>query len=532
MARLSKEGEKLDSMTYDQILSRLTTLASLTELPQPNEQAGAFTSTDRRSQYDQKRDAYIDWGANLDADGDLGVFNGERLVADLDGPGVVWRIWSAAPNDGRINFYVDGENTPVFSRGFKQFFEQLTDEVSPAGFPSLCPKLSGGYNSFIPIPFNQNLKITFSEGWGQYYHITYSKLPDKTIQLPDVRTVISRLGLISLANTDRSLYDTQHYLDNDWPPAETMTILPGETRDCISLNAPGMITKLGVAVAGGGHAVNDALQKMRLKIYWDDAQTAAVNVLLGEFFGSFQATRFNSLPFVMDMGRMISHWPMPYTKARIQLVNESERAVTLSIAVVQKALNPETAVRLMRFHSKETAGNFLNKSPERFQDKGDRWPDFPVLICQNTPGRFCGMHLMVENRWSEPATKPQSWWYGHGDRKTLDWWWGEGDEKFFVDGEKMPSTFGTGTEDYIGYAWAAEPPFSKFESAFANQTELPLDGNGNTSVSRYQIADNIPFQDCFEAYLEKYKPDHWDGNVCHYRVVPYWYQRAGTDDRY
>lgn len=39
------------------------------------------------------------------------------------------------------------------------------------------------------------------------------------------------------------------------------------------------------------------------------------------------------------------------------------------------------------------------------------------------------------------------------DNKTIDWWWGEGDEKFFVDGEKFPSSFGTGSEDYIGYAW-------------------------------------------------------------------------------
>lgn len=39
----------------------------------------------------------------------------------------------------------------------------------------------------------------------------------------------------------------------------------------------------------------------------------------------------------------------------------------------------------------------------------------------------------------------------------MDWWWGEGDEKLFVDGEKFPSTFGTGSEDYVGYAWAAEP---------------------------------------------------------------------------
>ena len=48
-------------------------------------------------------------------------------------------------------------------------------------------------------------------------------------------------------------------------------------------------------------------------------------------------------------------------------------------------------------------------------------------------GRFCGVTLHV--------------WNPRGG------WWGEGDEKFFVDGEKFPSTFGTGSEDYFGYAW-------------------------------------------------------------------------------
>ena len=28
-------------------------------------------------------------------------------------------------------------------------------------------------------------------------------------------------------------------------------------------------------------------------------------------------------------------------------------------------------------------------------------------------------------------------------------WWGEGDEKFFVDGEKFPSTFGTGSRGLL-----------------------------------------------------------------------------------
>ena len=35
-------------------------------------------------------------------------------------------------------------------------------------------------------------------------------------------------------------------------------------------------------------------------------------------------------------------------------------------------------------------------------------------------------------------------------------WWGEGDAKIWVDGEKFPSIFGTGTEDYYAYFWGGK----------------------------------------------------------------------------
>jgi hypothetical protein len=57
----------------------------------------------------------------------------------------------------------------------------------------------------------------------------------------------------------------------------------------------------------------------------------------------------------------------------------------------------------------------------------DRWPDWTMIKTEGR-GRFMGVMLHV--------------WNPRGG------WWGEGDEKFFVDGEKYPSTFGTGSEDY------------------------------------------------------------------------------------
>ena len=104
--------------------------------------------------------------------------------------------------------------------------------------------------------------------------------------------------------------------------------------------------------------------------------------------------------------------------------------------------------------------------------------------------------------------------------------------KFFVNGEKFPSSFGTGSEDYIGYAWAAEPPFPVFDSPFA-MMDMPISGNGITSAARYHIPDDIPFQDGFEAFIEKYKPDFWENEgKCLYRVTAFCYMQACSDDGY
>ena len=71
-------------------------------------------------------------------------------------------------------------------------------------------------------------------------------------------------------------------------------------------------------------------------------------------------------------------------------------------------------------------------------------------------------------------------------------WWGEGDEKIYVDGEPFPSTIGTGTEDYFGYAWGDNHPYA---NPFHAQTRCDGPGSkGNTSNIRYQILDSVPFQ--------------------------------------
>jgi hypothetical protein len=270
------------------------------------------------------------------------------------------------------------------------------------------------------------------------------------------------------------------------------------------------------------------LRELALSIHWDGETKPSVWSPLGDFFGTAPGVNYyRSLPLGMTEAGFYCHWFMPFTQsALLEVTNDGDEAQTLTFAIRHKPL-AQSADNLLRFHAKWHRDAFLDQVQVNGRDI-----DWPILLTKGS-GRFCGLALHVWNRWSEPNEAAESWWYGRWDKKNIDWWWGEGDEKFFVDGEKFPSTFGTGSEDYIGYAWAAEPPFPTFDSAFACQPFVELNANGHTSVNRFHICDDVPFTTSFEACIEKYKPNQWgEDNVCLYDVVAYWYQQAGEVDPY
>jgi hypothetical protein len=104
-------------------------------------------------------------------------------------------------------------------------------------------------------------------------------------------------------------------------------------------------------------------------------------------------------------------------------------------------------------------------------------------------------------------------------------WWGEGDEKIYVDGEKFPSHFGTGTEDYFGYAWC-NPQL--FMHAYHSQPRCDGPGTyGRTSINRFHILDRIPFTRDFRFDMEIW---HWEKCLINASVMAYWYAAPGATD--
>jgi hypothetical protein len=80
----------------------------------------------------------------------------KRLVlAELQGPGLVHRIWTPTPTPDMIAFYFDGEPTPRLRLPFSELFSGKT-------FPFVRPVVGnevGGYYSYVPLPYARSLKI-------------------------------------------------------------------------------------------------------------------------------------------------------------------------------------------------------------------------------------------------------------------------------------------------------------------------------------------------------------------------------------
>ncbi|HUT36650.1 MAG TPA: DUF2961 domain-containing protein [Planctomycetota bacterium] len=436
-----------------------------------------FSSYDRASKYDEKTDKYLNWGAN----GDSGHYiraepNGEAVMAEMEGPGCIVRIWSANPT-GRIRFYLDGDAKPTYEWPFADLFH---DKVPPFK-PPVCGMDGAGANIYLPIPYAKSCKVAADKAHRQYYHIGYKTFP-KTTAVTTFRLPLSEGEQKEL---DRVI-TTWKAPDPAWDGPIASAELPvGKPVTLFDEEGPRTIVRFYAKLVSDERY---ALRRVVLRMYWDGEESPSVECPLGDFFGTgFFASKYESLPLDMGPEGGYCRWRMPFQKkGRIVVINEGAKPAKLDYAVFKQAEPPKPTAAC--FHAKW-----------RREDPCKTF-DYPILECEGK-GRFVGCMLNVDN--------PDQGW------------WGEGDEKVYVDGEKFPSTFGTGSEDYFGDAWG----FRHFVRPFHGNTLGQGPGFSNKwSVYRWHISDDIPFEKSFRITIENYGKDK------DYSSVAYWYQAEPHKD--
>src|SRR6266566_9665916 len=158
------------ALTYVDLVHRLTDLEHLATVPAPGERCAQWSSYDRASRYDPASGKYIKWDANGDGGGYIRKEGDKFVLAEMEGPGCIWRIWSATPGKGHVRIYLDGANEPAVDLPFTGYFD---GKNPPFTRPAIVHTVSMGWNNYTPIPYRKSCKIIADSDWGQYYHFTY-----------------------------------------------------------------------------------------------------------------------------------------------------------------------------------------------------------------------------------------------------------------------------------------------------------------------------------------------------------------------
>lgn len=488
-----------ETVSTESLLKEMTDLKRLAEFPKPAYTCRQFSSYDRASTSPDHPDT---WFAN----GDAGQFirmeekdgRKEWVMADVDGPGTIVRFWSANPA-GTVRIYLDGSDTPTIACPMWSLLVGT--------FPGLPRPISGEYGSgrnlYFPIPYAKHLKVT-SDAKNIYYHINYRTYENGTtvqsFQLDDLKRLAPQISHVA------ALLD--HPKATSEPPEGSRIVFynaslaDGEEKELITIDSDQRQPENAIAglrlILNAPHLAA-AARGVVLIMKFDDEQT--VECPAGDFFGLAPGfVQYASLPMgVADDGPRFgwSHWWMPFrSRAVISAKNWSGQPVTVNGKVALTSFPWDDDSLL--FHAKWRIQRDILPRP---------FIDWTHLEAEGK-GRFVGGHLHLIN----PVKK----------------WWGEGDEKIYVDGEKFPSTFGTGTEDYYGYAWGCPDVFNH---AYHNQTRVDgPDSYGNTSNNRWHIFDDIPFTTHLKFDMEQWA---WDEKKPITRAaVSYWYARPGGKDAF
>lgn len=478
-----------EPVTTESLLGEMTDLSRLSSFPSPAYTTRQFSSHDPKS---RSPSDHAGWFANEDWDHWHGMVerNGrtERIMMKAQGPGALVRIWSANPA-GTLRVYVDGDPTPALEAKMEDLLDGRVK-----GLPDPIAHLrSKGYNLYLPIPYAKSLEVT-TDAKGFYYTVDYRTYESGTAVTSFRAGDVDRLSQAIAEQASRLASPRGAGVKPEKMDPFKATVSPGQTQALASLSGSRAISQLVVRVPQG---VSDAaLRSAVLVIRFDGEQT--VEVPLGDFFGTAPGINpYQSLPLGMTKDReLYSNWVMPFReRAEVSIKNLGTEPIELGGEI--GSISHGWTDRSLYFNAGYRAQADVETQPQS---------DWTYLDVQGK-GRFVGASFTIDN--------------------PVKAWWGEGDEKFYVDGESHPSWFGTGTEDYYGYAWCWP---GLFEQAYHNQPRCDGPANyGRTSVNRFHVMDDVPFTSSFKFDMELW---HWQKTRVNMTATTYWYAAPGARDAF
>lgn len=483
---------------------------AITRFPDPSFKLIQQSSYDRRSIHPDS----AGWFANRDYTQFIREEenDGKRefVMFEADGPGAVVRWWMTFGNadamESYIRVYIDGKQAPVLEGRAPDLVgggilapAPLSASVSPLTDPQ-----ARGYDLYLPLPFEKSLKITLENDAvaiapekrtpSIFYNIgarLYEK-GTRVVSLAKDMLISDTLAIVECAST--LLPEKANTNKNDYSRSSSGKYAP-EASLSIRLNEKGRaVSSLSVRIET--EDTTAALRHTMIQMSFDGRQS--VSVPAGNLFG----TGYSINPYrtyysnVDSTGLMTMSRLMPFRDScKIDILNGTGDTIIIFAEVRTLPYEWDNSsmyfgASLNEYKDIETAGA---------TSTGGTGNHFDIsFVSLQGKGVYAGDGVIVINN--------------------VNAWWGEGDEKIYVDREVFPSSFGTGTEDYFGYAWGRPEPFSH---PFISQPTG--EGNLNSGISvnmRYRNLDAIPFNVSVNSNIELW---HWIKTKIDYSLVSYYY---------
>jgi hypothetical protein len=270
--------------------------------------------------------------------------------------------------------------------------------------------------------------------------------------------------------------------------SDFFSIKKGRTAVIADVKGPGVITQIWFTISSRDPHF---LRRILVRMYWDGEKNPSVEVPVGDFFGTgFQYQQYISQFIGMSSGGYYSYFPMPFNKsAKVEIVNETDRDINsfyyhIDYQKLEKPLTKDVAY----FHS------------WWHRDVKTNPKENYLILDAAGQGHFVGTNMSMQ-----------------GYDGNL--WYLEGDEMVYVDGEKHPSMYGTGTEDYFNGGWY----FNKGEfSAPYHGLIIKNDSLARIAVYRFHLGDVVPFKKSLRFTIEH---GHANEETADYSSTAYWYQK-------
>ena len=425
----------------------------------------------------------------------------EWVLMEDKGPGVITKIWAVCfyyglddTTGANLKIYLDGEEEPTINCNFFEF-------VKGESFvkPPLAMETRRAGNSYLPIPYAKSCKVTMDKK--VFYNIiSYRSYPQGT----SVRTFSmdeynqSQILIDSVGHVlERGVYGDLASTKNTEAYSFHKTLRPQEKETLLIRKKQKAIEQLVFQL--DAEDFDQALRSTVLKISFDGEQT--VWTPLGDFFNIGVGLKTYQMweRAVQEDGTMICRWIMPYQHiAELEIENMGKQDIQMSVTA--KVMPYTWNDRSMYFHSSW-----------RMDDPTPGFPLFDYnLVNVKGKGIYVGDQFTVLN--------PE------------EGWWGEGDEKVYVDDDIFPSLFGTGTEDYYGWAGGVVPnPEDEFYTPFLSNVRVAAPNSmGYNTCTRTRVLDAIPFNRQLDFNIESSGSNRTSWFHLQYAVNTYWYAKPGV----